>query len=81
MAKNPNSETETQVAAPDPRIVEITVNVSRGDAKESVGARFNIEQLMNIGKTSGLEAANAELNKLTSKIYAAANEKVKEILK
>lgn len=81
MAKNPNSETETEAVSTDPRIVEISINVSRGDKKEAVGARFNIEQLMNIGKTSGLEAANAELNKLTSKIYAAANEKVKEILK
>jgi hypothetical protein len=79
MAKNINSETETE--ATDPRIVVITIDVSRGDKKESVGARFNIEQLINIGKTSGMEAANKELNKLTSKIYAAANEKVKEILK
>jgi hypothetical protein len=79
MAKTTNSETEA--ATNDPRIVEITVDVSRGDKKETVGARFNIEQLINIGKTSGLEAANAELNKLTSKIYAAANEKVKEVLK
>lgn len=79
MAKNPNSETDVSTA--DPRIVEISVNVSRGDKKETVGARFNIEQLINIGRTSGMEAANAELNKLTSKVYAAANEKVKEILK
>ena len=79
MAKNPNTETETEAA--DPRIVEITVYVSRGDKKESVGARFNLEHLISIGKTSGLEAANNELNKLTSKIYAAANEKVREILK
>lgn len=79
MAKNPNFDTEA--ASTDPRIVEITVNITRGDKKESVGARFNIEQLINIGKASGMEAANAELNKLTSKIYAAANEKVKEVLK
>lgn len=65
----------------DPRIVEIMVNISRGDKKEAVGTRFNIEQLINIGKTGGLEAANAELNKMTSKLYAAANEKIKEVLK
>lgn len=79
MAKNPNSETE--IAATDPSIVEITINVSRGDKKEAVGARFNIEQLISIGRTSGAEAANAELNKLTSKLYTSANEKIKEVLK
>ena len=75
MAKN------TQDEVTDPRIVEIIINISRGEKKESVGTRFNIEQLINIGKTSGLEAANNELNKMTSKLYTAANEKIKEVLK
>lgn len=75
MAKN------TQDEVTDPRIVEIMINISRGEKKESVGTRFNIEQLINIGKTSGLEAANNELNKMTSKLYTAANEKIKEVLK
>ena len=70
---------ETQTA--DPRIVEIVVNVTRGDKKEAVGTRFNIEQLISIGQNSGMEAANTELNKMTSKLYLAANEKIKEILK
>lgn len=75
MAKN------TQDEVTDPRIVEIMINISRGEKKESVGTRFNIEQLINIGKTNGLEAANNELNKMTSKLYTAANEKIKEVLK
>lgn len=75
MAKTP-SETDA-----DPRIVEIMINVTRGSKNEVVGTRFNIEQLINIGKTNGLEAANVELNKMTSKLYQAANEKIKEVLK
>lgn len=75
MAKNPQEEVT------DSSIIEIIINVSRGDKKEVVGARFNIEQLIEIGKASGVEAANTELNKVTSKLYAAANDKVKQILK
>lgn len=75
MAKN------TQEEVTDPRIVEIMINISRGEKKEAVGTRFNIEQLINIGKTGGLDAANNELNKMTSKLYIAANEKIKEVLK
>lgn len=76
MAKSPTETTES-----DPRIVEIIVNVSRGDKKESVGTRFNIEQLIAIGKNGGMEAANTELNKMTAKLYIAANDKIKEVLK
>lgn len=75
MAKTP-SESDA-----DPRIVEILINVTRGSKNEAVGTRFNIEQLINIGRTSGMDAANAELNKMTAKLYQSANEKIKEILR
>lgn len=74
MAKLPQEEK-------DPRIVEIMISVSRGEKNETVGTRFNIEQLINIGKTGGIDAANAELNKMTTKLFTAANEKIKEALK
>lgn len=61
-------------------LLEITVDITRNDAAEKTGVRFDVTQLAQLVKSNGVEAGNEQLNKMFKGLFDNISEKVKILL-